>query len=214
MVDATGYYGSEPLENFRTILAELDAHTPELAAKPQLVVLNKIDAIDEATLAEARALFGERGGAAAGGGASGVRVELSPRSEPEAESVWAVSAVTGKGVTALVRHVGDLVESVGRNDGRVVGSARRPPKRATSTWSTDRPPGGGPCSPSAERTRCSSSRATPSSVWCGATTSPTTEAVRYLAERLERDGIYAALRDHGAEPGDEVDIDGFVFEYQ
>ena len=41
-----------------------------------------------------------------------------------------------------------------------------------------------------------------------------TEAARYLAERLEREGIYAALRDHGAEPGDEVDIDGFVFEYQ
>jgi GTP-binding protein len=40
------------------------------------------------------------------------------------------------------------------------------------------------------------------------------EAARYLAQRLEHEGVYAALREHGAEPGDEVDIDGFVFEYQ
>lgn len=40
------------------------------------------------------------------------------------------------------------------------------------------------------------------------------EAIHYLAERLDRLGVYAALRSRGAQPGDEVDIEGYTFEYQ
>ena len=40
------------------------------------------------------------------------------------------------------------------------------------------------------------------------------EAIRYLAERLDRLGVYAALRAQGAQPGDEVDIEGYAFEFQ
>ena len=49
VIDATGYYGADPEDNFRTILSELDAHTPALGRTPQVVVLNKVDAIDAAT---------------------------------------------------------------------------------------------------------------------------------------------------------------------
>ncbi len=45
VVDLTGYYDTEPLEGFRTILEELDAHAASLAEKPQVVLLNKIDAV-------------------------------------------------------------------------------------------------------------------------------------------------------------------------
>ena len=40
------------------------------------------------------------------------------------------------------------------------------------------------------------------------------EAVRYLGERLERLGVYAALRAKGAVVGDDVDIEGYAFEFQ
>ena len=38
------------------------------------------------------------------------------------------------------------------------------------------------------------------------------EAVRYLAERLDRLGVYSALRAQGARPGDDIDIEGHEFE--
>ena len=112
VVDVTGYYGSEPLENFRTILAELDAHTPELAAKPQLVVLNKVDAVDDETLAEMVALFRDEVKALRAAGHPAYAWNLA-EDEPEIELVWVVSAVTGKGVNPLVRHVGHLLELLG-----------------------------------------------------------------------------------------------------
>ena len=40
------------------------------------------------------------------------------------------------------------------------------------------------------------------------------EAIRYLAEKLDRLGVYAALRAQGAQPGDDVDIEGYAFEFQ
>jgi GTP-binding protein len=40
------------------------------------------------------------------------------------------------------------------------------------------------------------------------------EAIRYLGERLDRLGVYAALRAQGAQPGDQVDIEGYAFEFQ
>jgi GTP-binding protein len=40
------------------------------------------------------------------------------------------------------------------------------------------------------------------------------EAVQYLAERLDRLGVYSALKSKGAKPGDEVDLEGYTFEFQ
>jgi GTP-binding protein len=40
------------------------------------------------------------------------------------------------------------------------------------------------------------------------------EAIQYLAERLDRLGVYAALKARGAKPGDEVDLEGYTFEFQ
>ena len=40
------------------------------------------------------------------------------------------------------------------------------------------------------------------------------EATQYLAERLDRLGVYAALKARGARPGDEVDLEGYAFEFQ
>ena len=40
------------------------------------------------------------------------------------------------------------------------------------------------------------------------------EAIGYLGERLDRLGVYAALRAQGAQPGDDVNIEGYAFEFQ
>ncbi len=72
VVDATGYYGSSPLDNLRTILAELEAHAPELAAKPAA------DRVEQGRCPRCRRPRGgrrgadDRGGAAPPGGPSRV----------------------------------------------------------------------------------------------------------------------------------------------
>jgi GTP-binding protein len=85
LIDISGVNGRDPLADYDAINHELAAFDHTLAAKPQIVVANKMD------LAEAReryaavqARFAERG------------IEL-----------WAISAATGDGVPALMREVGE-----------------------------------------------------------------------------------------------------------
>lgn len=83
---------------YRTIRHELEAYGAGLAAKPELIVLNKTDAIDPADLAERRQSL-----AAAAGGAT----------------VLAASGATGAGVDAVTAAIARLVhvECVGTTAG-------------------------------------------------------------------------------------------------
>jgi GTP-binding protein len=47
LVDVSGASGRDPGEDFETILDELQRFSPAVAAKPQIVAANKIDAVDE-----------------------------------------------------------------------------------------------------------------------------------------------------------------------
>ncbi len=47
LVDVSGASGRDPVEDFDTIQQELRLFDPELAAKPQIVAANKIDALDD-----------------------------------------------------------------------------------------------------------------------------------------------------------------------
>ncbi|MPQ95413.1 MULTISPECIES: GTPase ObgE [unclassified Thioclava] len=78
LVDGTA---EDPVEDWRTIIGELEAYSAILAEKPRVTVLNKIDAIDEETLAERKAELEE---------ASGGRVML-------------MSGVSKKGVPDVLR---------------------------------------------------------------------------------------------------------------
>src|SRR6185369_16044432 len=76
MLDAGGLSGRDPLHDFATINHELERFDPELSAKPQIVVANKIDlAGSEAPGADLAQQFAERG------------IHL-----------WCISAATGRGV--------------------------------------------------------------------------------------------------------------------
>jgi GTP-binding protein len=84
VVDAAGgLEGRDPLEDFRKINAELAAFAPEMAAKPMVVALNKID------LAEARENL----------------EDLEATLRGEGFTVFEISAATGEGVQELYQDV-------------------------------------------------------------------------------------------------------------
>lgn len=88
LVDPSSLQVDSPQRQYEVLVAELEAHSPELASRPMVVALTKSDLPEvELDLDWAR----ERG------------FELST-----------VSALTGNGIDALVHRIGDAVESVDR----------------------------------------------------------------------------------------------------
>lgn len=84
LVDATQ---TDVVEAWKTVRTELEAYADELGDKVEILVLNKIDALDESTVEMQREALAE---------ASGSEVRL-------------VSGVSGKGVTELLREAYALV---------------------------------------------------------------------------------------------------------
>jgi GTP-binding protein len=84
IVESTFMTGPErsPLEDFDVINGELARYAPELANKPQIVVLNKVDATEPEKIAEVQAAFAER------------RVEL-----------LTMSAATGEGIALVLERL-------------------------------------------------------------------------------------------------------------
>jgi GTP-binding protein len=87
LVDVSGASGRDPVEDFDVILEELRLFDPAVAAKPQIVAANKIDALDDP-----------------------VRVErLEQRVRQRRLPFYRISGVTGEGVDELLeaawRHV-------------------------------------------------------------------------------------------------------------
>jgi GTP-binding protein len=80
LVDISGGSGREPVSDLDTIRRELELFRPELAAKPQLVAANKIDALDDE-------------GRVAG---------LARRADELQLPFFRISAVTGEGVAPLL----------------------------------------------------------------------------------------------------------------
>ena len=87
--------GRDPIEDFRTINAELRAYSAELAARPQVVVANKSDLLEADEAVAVRLAAIERLCADAG-------LELH-----------VVSAVTGRGIPELVRGTARRLEATG-----------------------------------------------------------------------------------------------------
>ncbi|MBX6316104.1 MAG: GTPase ObgE, partial [Isosphaeraceae bacterium] len=87
LVDAVPLDGSDPLANYRTIRNELALYSPALAARPELVVVTKMD------------LTGAE--------------EARRRIERElGRETMALSAVTGQGIPALIHRIADLLDQL------------------------------------------------------------------------------------------------------
>ena len=91
LVDISCFEGRDPVDEVEMINAELDKYSPELAARPQLLVANKADALDRET------------------------VDI-PAFEHFVEvngwELFYISAVTGEGVDALLKRTAELLETL------------------------------------------------------------------------------------------------------
>ncbi len=81
VVDASGLDGRDPLADFQAINHELAQYAPELAERPQIVALNKMDLPDAKERAAA----------------------LVTALEASGQQVFCISAVTGQGVQEMLR---------------------------------------------------------------------------------------------------------------
>ncbi len=101
LIDAVPADGSDPLANYRTIRRELEHYSAALAARPELVVVTKLDltGAEEARQRIAREL---------------------------GTDVQAISAVSGKGIPQLVRRIAETLEQLPVEGEPAVESTREP----------------------------------------------------------------------------------------
>lgn len=93
IVDAASTEGRDPIEDIRLINDELTSYNPELAKLPQVIAANKIDV-----------LYGEE--------EEQVIKRLKKAFEPEGFEIFAISAVSGKGVKELLYHVKGILDKM------------------------------------------------------------------------------------------------------
>ena len=92
IVDAASTEGRDPIDDIYKINKELEAYNPEIAARPQVIAANKIDAIyagDEDPVEKLRQEF-----------------------EPQGIRVFAISAVSGKGLKELLYAVNEMLQGM------------------------------------------------------------------------------------------------------
>ncbi len=87
LVDAMPIDGSDPVANYRTIRNELERYSPALAARPEILVITKLDLTGSEAARER------------------IAAELC-------RDLLPISAVTGKGLPTLIHRVGDLLDSI------------------------------------------------------------------------------------------------------
>jgi GTP-binding protein len=57
LAHCVGLDSEDPMKDYQTVRAELEAYSPKLAAKPEMIVLTKSDLVDEAGLAAVKKMF-------------------------------------------------------------------------------------------------------------------------------------------------------------
>jgi GTP-binding protein len=85
-----GLEGRDPLDDFRAINEELAAYSPELASKPQIVAINKVDLVETRDNLD----------------------YLTELLSGEGHEVFPISAATGQGVSELLHRTMELVREL------------------------------------------------------------------------------------------------------
>ncbi len=215
VVDASGgLEGRDPVRDYEVIEAELAEYAAELAARPRIVVANKVDMpgagegvakLRERVKADSRALS--------------ERLEDEGLDMEDPIPFFEVSAVTRQGLDAFIRATAERVFELRARDAeagtaaddgaggegrggfeRVWEHARQQRERHISIAREE-----------AHAWRVSGvnvERMVVQTEW------DNEEAVAFLQRRLERAGVERALEEAGAQAGDEVRIRGVAFEFE
>lgn len=106
VVDLTGdWEGRDPLEDYEIIKNELALYADELAARPRIVVANKIDVPGTEEACEALAALVREDSIAAAGGNEFVESPIDPK-------LYRISALTGAGVDSLKAAIATKVHAL------------------------------------------------------------------------------------------------------
>ncbi|KGI73916.1 GTPase ObgE [Eggerthella lenta] len=204
VVDLTGdYEGRDPLEDYDIINRELALYADELAARPRIVVANKIDVPGAEEVADRLAERVREDSITAAGGD-----EFAP--SPVDPKLYRISALTGEGVDGLKAAIATKVHEL-REELRALSEAD---VQYEHVWEHKReerdkqfkvvPLGGGVFrveGPQVERMVVQTD-------W------ENEEAIAFLQHRLKRLGVEKALEKAGAVDGDEIRIVGRAFEFE
>jgi GTP-binding protein len=91
LIDAAPIDGSDPVANYRTIRHELELYSPALAQRPELIAITKLDVTGAAESADRIA-------------------------QTLGREVISISAVTGRGIPALIHRAADLLDELPARD--------------------------------------------------------------------------------------------------
>ncbi len=204
VVDLTGdWEGRDPLEDYEIINRELALYADELAARPRIVVANKIDVAGTEEVVEKLAERVRLDSIAAAGGDEFVESPVDPK-------LYRISALTGAGVDSLKAAIASKVHKL-REEAREIASAEI---QYDHIWEHKRE----------ERDRRfvvvkegeGVFRVTGGQVerMVVQTDWENEEAITFLQHRMKRLGVDEALLRAGAVDGDEIRIVGRSFEYE
>ncbi len=186
IVDAASVEGRDPVADIYAINKELEAYDPALAAKPQVIAANKIDAIWDPQNDPVERL----------------RREF----EPKGIRVFPISAVTGQGVKDLLYHVKELLDMM--DDQPVVFAQEFFPEdlliRENLPFTVEK---------SAEEERTYIVEGPRIEKMLGYTNLDSEKGFAFFQKFLKDTGILDELEQAGIQEGDTVRMYGLSFEY-
>lgn len=204
VVDLTGdYEGRDPIGDYEIISRELALYASDLAARPRIVVANKIDVDGTGEACERLAARVRADSLAAAGGNEFECSRIDPK-------LYRISALTGKGIDSLKAAVATKVHEL-REAAREKSSAEI---RYDQVWEHERTVrdrrfavenlGGGVFRVSGGQVE----RMVVQTDW------DNEEAISFLQHRLKRLGVEQELERAGAVDGNEIRILGRSFEFE
>lgn len=94
VIDVSGSEGRNPVQDFKTINAELKKYSEKLSKRKQIVVANKIDAMQDEKLYQ----------------------ELEKVAKENKMEIFKISAATGEGISKLLSHVSEVLKTLPKED--------------------------------------------------------------------------------------------------
>lgn len=94
VIDVSGSEGRNPVDDFEKINSELQKYSDKLSKRTQIIVANKIDSMQDEKLYQ----------------------ELEKLAKQKGLEIFKISAVTGEGVSELIKHVSELLKTLPKED--------------------------------------------------------------------------------------------------